>query len=177
MSIKKKEIVVVSPSPSDNIILTGFMGCGKSYFASRLAAALNFSLEDTDKMIEKEAKMSIKEIFALYGEKHFRDLEAEIAEKIKKFYGCVIATGGGFPIYYKEVKNLGKVVYMEISFEDILSRMSQEDIMKRPLFSNLKEARKLFNEREKIYKERSHYHLDATQPIEKMIKCTKDFLQ
>lgn len=176
MSIKRKEIIVVSPSPSDNIILTGFMGCGKSYFSSRLAASLNFTLEDTDTMIENEAKISIKEIFSTFGESYFRTLEAQAAEKIKTFHKSVVATGGGFPIYYKDIKALGTVIYMDISFDAILSRMNEEDILKRPLFSDLKAARELFNEREKIYKERSHFQLDATLSVEKMIEISKDFL-
>lgn len=153
------------------------MGCGKSYFASHLAKALGFSLDDTDSMIEKEAKCSIKEIFSTFGEDHFRMLEAQVAEKIKSFHHYVIATGGGFPIYYKDVKKLGTVIYMDISFEDILVRMSAEDIGKRPLFKDIKKAKKLFDEREKIYKERSHFQLDATLSIETMIQKAKDFLR
>ena len=175
-NIKNRVKIVTSFSPSDNIILTGFMGCGKSYFSTRLAEALSYDLKDSDTMIEADENLSITEIFSKFGEDYFRKLEARSAEKIKKLSSCVIATGGGFPIYYKDIKSLGIVIYMDISFDDIVKRMSQEDIQKRPLFSDINQAKKLFDARENIYKERSHFHINASVSMEEMIAQTKAFL-
>ena len=167
---------MASPLVSDNIILTGFMGCGKSYFASRLAKALGYELTDTDEMIEEQEKRSIKEIFANDGETYFRELEAKIAEKIKSLDHCVISTGGGFPIYYNDIKKLGTVIYMDISFEDIVKRMSPEDIKKRPLFSDLHKAKSLYNERKSSYCKNSDYQLDASSSIDEMIRSVRKFI-
>lgn len=173
---KNKVIIVTSSLPSDNIILTGFMGCGKSYFSSRLAQALGFRLKDSDAMIEADAKLAIKDIFSQYGEAYFRRLESQAADKIKTLSSCVIATGGGFPIYYEDIKSLGTVIYMQIPFEEIVKRMTPQDIAKRPLFSDMKKAKELFDSREALYKERSHFHINASASIDEMINQTKDFL-
>jgi len=176
MNIKKRVINVALPLPSDKIILTGFMGCGKSYLSTHLARSLGFSLEDSDSMIENEENRTINEIFSESGESYFRELEAKIAEKMKHLSHCVIATGGGFPIYYSDIKSLGLVIYMDISFDEILRRMTQEDIKKRPLFQDVEKARSLYNSRLAIYKDRSHYQVDATKNIDEMISFIKDKL-
>ena len=153
------------------------MGCGKSYLSSRLAQELGYELKDSDTMIEESEKISIKEIFQKHGEEYFRSLESKAAEKIKTLSSSVIATGGGFPIYYKDIKSLGMVVYMDISFEDILKRMTPQDVAKRPLFRDIDRARSLYNDRIDIYKDRSHYQVDATMSVDDMINFIKDKLK
>lgn len=152
------------------------MGCGKSYFSKRLSDELHFKLFDTDSLIEAKYQKSIKDIFALHGETYFRSLESDIASDIVHFDNAIIATGGGFPIFYEDICTLGTVVYMDISFEDIIVRMSEEDISKRPLFQNLQEAQKLYNQRKDLYIKRSHFSIDASQSIETMIAETQYLL-
>ena len=60
-----------------NIFLIGFMGCGKSTMARILAEESDMELIEMDETIEREAGMSINEIFSQYGEEHFRDLETD----------------------------------------------------------------------------------------------------
>ena len=62
---------------SGNIVLSGFMGSGKTTVGRRLAAALDMQFVDMDLYIEKKTGMTVKEIFAEYGELHFRALETE----------------------------------------------------------------------------------------------------
>lgn len=169
---------MASSLPSDKIILTGFMGCGKSFFSKKLADDLKLPLFDTDSMIEKKAELSIKEIFARYDEAYFRSLEADIAAFIHKSnQSAVYATGGGFPIYYDQVLKIGTVIYMDIPFETIVERMDKSEIAKRPLFQDLDQAKKLYDSRLTLYKERSHFQIDATQSIEDMIQSVKAFLR
>ena len=52
----------------DNIILTGFMGSGKTSVGIRLSYRMKQTMIDTDKWIEQRQKMSVSEIFAAYGE-------------------------------------------------------------------------------------------------------------
>jgi len=177
MSIKKKAIIVALPSPSDNIILTGFMGCGKSHFSYYLAKELGFALKDTDSMIEAKANSSIKEIFDNFGESYFRSLEKEISLEIQnKCSHTVFATGGGFPIHCETILEIGTVFYMDIPFEKILERMTQQERDKRPLFQDIEQAKALYDSRLQLYRERSHYQIDATKPIEDMVNFVKSKL-
>jgi shikimate kinase len=78
-----------------SIVLVGLMGCGKSSVGRRLAAALDLSFVDADDEIELAAGQSIPEVFARYGEDHFRDRESRIISRILDTGPQVLATGGG----------------------------------------------------------------------------------
>lgn len=78
-----------------NIILTGFMGTGKSLVGKELAKGLKMSYLDTDKLIEKHEKAKICRIFQEKGEDYFRYLETKIIKEVSSLDRCVISTGGG----------------------------------------------------------------------------------
>lgn len=78
-----------------SIVITGFMGTGKSSAARRLAQRLNRPLIDTDDEIVRRAGLSIPEIFERFGEAHFRGLERDLCRELAGQPGLVIATGGG----------------------------------------------------------------------------------
>ena len=75
------------------IILIGFMGCGKTYFAQKLSQELQLEFIDLDIEIQKTEKISIKDIFKVNGEKYFRQIESKTLREVKD--NCVIAAGGG----------------------------------------------------------------------------------
>jgi shikimate kinase len=77
------------------IVLVGLMGCGKSTIGRRLATRLNLRFADTDDEIERAAGMTISDIFARYGESHFRDLERRVIQRMLNIGQGVMATGGG----------------------------------------------------------------------------------
>ncbi|MBQ2802640.1 MAG: shikimate kinase, partial [Lachnospiraceae bacterium] len=82
-----------------NIILTGFMGSGKTTVGLRLSYKLKTPVEDTDKLIEQREGRSISEIFASSGEAYFRELETLLLKEIKeRGYGRILSVGGGTPI-------------------------------------------------------------------------------
>ena len=58
----------------DNIILTGYMGCGKTTIGKNIAKRLGYTFVDTDEMIVQQQRRSINEIFATEGEQAFRDI-------------------------------------------------------------------------------------------------------
>jgi shikimate kinase len=58
-----------------NIVLTGFMGAGKTTVGKALAKMLHMKLVDVDEEIEISQKMTINDIFKIYGEPYFRDIE------------------------------------------------------------------------------------------------------
>lgn len=79
------------------VVLVGLMGVGKTSVGKRLAAALHCPFVDADEEIETAARMTIPEIFAQYGEQHFRDGERRVIARLIEDAGGrqVIATGGG----------------------------------------------------------------------------------
>ncbi len=80
---------------SENIVLIGMPGCGKSTVGNILAQKLNRKLADVDAEIVRRAGMSIPEIFRTQGEAAFRRLESDVLADLGKCSGLVIATGGG----------------------------------------------------------------------------------
>ncbi|MCB1504398.1 MAG: shikimate kinase [Hyphomicrobiaceae bacterium] len=78
-----------------SLVLIGLMGCGKSAIGRRLANKLSLPFVDADEEIERVAGMSISDIFAQYGEAHFRDREAKVIARLLGNGPQVLATGGG----------------------------------------------------------------------------------
>ncbi|MCW9048914.1 MAG: shikimate kinase [Deltaproteobacteria bacterium] len=118
-----------------NIILTGFMGTGKSTLGRLLAKRLGYEFIDTDTEIEKRIGQTIAELFQEQGEGVFRQYEAELVQELAQQQGLVIATGGGLVLNPKNVKALsvnGKIVCLTASPADILGRISKQQNI-RPL--------------------------------------------
>jgi shikimate kinase len=82
------------PRPS-RIVLTGFMGAGKSTVGRLLARRLGWPFRDIDAVLTAEHRLTVAEIFARHGEDHFRALEAEAIVRTLQEDGVVIALGGG----------------------------------------------------------------------------------
>ena len=78
-----------------SIVLVGLPGAGKSSIGRRLAARLGCPFLDTDAEIEAAAGLPVSEIFARYGEAHFRDGERRVIARILAGPPVVLATGGG----------------------------------------------------------------------------------
>lgn len=140
----------------DNIILIGFMGCGKSTTGISLSYRLKRTLIDTDKMIEKREKKSISEIFALQGEEYFREKETELLRELKKERaGRIFSAGGGTPLRAENrrlLRELGTVVYLKVSAETVYERLKGDTT--RPLLQGddpQKKIRMLLQEREERY--------------------------
>lgn len=80
---------------TENIILIGMPGCGKSTVGRLIAEKTGKPFVDADAEIEKLANINIPRIFAEYGEEVFRDWETKVLAELGKRSGLVIATGGG----------------------------------------------------------------------------------
>jgi len=77
------------------IVLTGFMGSGKSTVGPLVAARLGWSFVDADDVIEAEAGCAIAELFARHGEAAFREREQAAIARLVAGDGLVLALGGG----------------------------------------------------------------------------------
>ena len=82
-------------TPPRRIVLTGFMGSGKSTVGPLVARRLGWSFLDADDVIEAEEGVTIAEIFARHGEAHFRDQEFAAISRLATRDSLVLALGGG----------------------------------------------------------------------------------
>ena len=155
---------------SENIVLIGFMGSGKSSVGRLLSKKSGRYFLDADALIESAQGRAISSIFENYGEEYFRELEIEsarwMAECVK---GSIISTGGGMPLVVERLHDIGKVVYLKLPFEKILERISAEERAKRPLFQDIEKAKNLFILREKIYEEQAQITVNADRPIDVIV--------
>jgi len=117
---------------SENIVIIGMPGSGKSTVGAALAAISGRTAVDTDEEIEKLAGKSIPQIFAEDGEEAFRELEREAIAEAGKLGGRIIMTGGGAVKSEKNYMPLhqnGRIYYLR---RDI-SKLAREG---RPLSEN-----------------------------------------
>jgi shikimate kinase len=161
-----------------NIILTGFMGSGKSTIGRILAKKLEHSyFLDTDSLIEHFENREISDIFAKEGEEYFRNAEKRVFNWIKNdVKNAIISTGGGLPMFVPEIKEAGIVIYLKVEFVDIVSRLDKEEINKRPLFADLTKAKELFDIRDEVYMKLADYTIE-NRNIEDSIKTILDIIR
>lgn len=112
-----------------NIVLVGFMGTGKTSVGQKLAARLQMPMIDTDDIIVEDSGMDIPDIFARYGEAHFRDLESAAVRKAANLENHVISTGGGVVLRESNLEMLkrsGPVFCLTATSEEIWRRVGGE---------------------------------------------------
>ncbi len=117
------------------IYLIGYMGSGKSTMGRGLAKNLGLSFVDMDQYIEKRNFKTIPQIFADSGEEGFRRLEQKALIELSDFENIIIATGGGAPCFFenmKLIKNTGKSIYLKAT-PRILAQRLVDSKVERPL--------------------------------------------
>lgn len=156
-----------------NIILTGFMGCGKTTVGKLLARHLHYLFVDTDQLIEERVGISVQQIFQTRGETAFRRLEREIAGELGASEGMVIATGGGLmlnPANVRALEATGVVFCLAARPEEILQRVSRGQGV-RPLLDSpdpLARIVELIRERKAAYSRFIQVDTSAKSPREVM---------
>jgi shikimate kinase len=131
-----------------NVILIGFMGCGKSTIGVRLAGLLGFDFVDTDALIVAKAGKQIPEIFAEAGEAGFRALETSILDDLlaQGSERLVISTGGGIvtqPVNVPKLQALGAILWLTTSDENLWQRVKRN--RERPML-HTPNPRQTFND-------------------------------
>lgn len=139
----------------ENIVLTGFMGAGKSAVGRALAKKTGMKLVDTDELVEKKTGMKIADIFKKFGEEHFRALEKQVVEKVSELENHVIVTGGGVVLKKENMENLrrkGVIVYLHAKPDAIYERVKHET--HRPLLqveNPMKKIKEMLEHRAQFY--------------------------
>jgi shikimate kinase len=154
-----------------NIILTGFMGTGKSTLGRHLAVRLGYRFLDLDEMIVVHESMSVNEIFKKKGEPYFRALETSLIRGITKEQGIVLSTGGGaviLPENRSMLRNMGFVVNLCASPTVLLERLSGEN--ERPLLKDAKDTATVV----RMLQDRETCYADADIRIDTTGKCMED---
>ncbi len=121
-----------------SIIITGFMGTGKSTVAPMVANALGWRWIETDAVIVQQAGMTIPEIFAVHGEPYFRQMERDLCQSLAQETECVISTGGGMLVDEENrriMQESGFVVCL-VTAPEVISRRLDSLSQSRPLAVN-----------------------------------------
>ena len=144
------------------IILSGYMGCGKSLVGATLAQKLNYDF------IAQQEKMSISALFRLKGELYFRRKEFfYLRELLKNRKKTVLALGGGTPCYGKNMdlilEHTPYVFYLKATVETLEQRLKKEQ-QQRPLIKDI-QREKLSEFIRKHLFERAYYYLKAPNSI------------
>jgi shikimate kinase len=173
-----------------NIVLLGFMGCGKTTIAELLAKSTNREWIDTDTLIEQREQCSIDQIFAEKGEAYFRRLETDILKECisrqledgNKYQNdrnpdsmgdaeahnvrsTIYSLGGGTPMTQGNgvyIRQLGTVFYLRLNGHTLYERLKGD--RSRPLLQTADPAatiRELLAVRDPIYREAADYVIQA----------------
>ena len=121
-----------------NIVLTGFMGTGKTTVGKMLARQLDYDFIDTDEFIEERAGKSVPEIFQEMGEVAFREMESAVARELADRQGVVISTGGRLmldPGNAAALSRTGRVFCLVATPEEIMDRVTKDTSHERPLLA------------------------------------------
>lgn len=144
---------------TQNIILIGMPGCGKTTVGKLVADKLGREFADTDVCIESSTQMSIPDIFKLHGEDAFRQIESENVRNIGKKTGMVIATGGGVVTRsenYFPLRQNGMIFFIKRD-PDLLDKSG------RPLSLSI-DLQEMYSERLPLYRKFSDFEIENQTP-------------
>jgi shikimate kinase len=147
----------VEPAAPRRIVLTGFMGSGKTTVGPLVARRLGWSFVDVDDVIEAEAGVRIAEIFAMHGEAHFRALEhATIARLCAEGDALILALGGG-AIEHAATRDLLRtnpgtlLVHLEVELATTLARCRGTEHL-RPILADQPNLASRYQRRLPLYR-------------------------
>lgn len=157
-----------------NLILCGFMGCGKTSVGQALAQQTGRTFVDMDDYIETQENRKISDIFAQDGELYFRTLERSVVKTLSKRSGLVVATGGGVlvnPENAAEFKKNGLILLLDAPLDVIKLRLEGDHT--RPLLERRDRdaaMQELYNQRIGLYQSAADFIIPAGGTVEEVVK-------
>ncbi|WP_420239082.1 shikimate kinase [Telmatobacter bradus] len=154
------------PQTIRRIVLTGFMGSGKSTVGPQLAHTLGWRFVDADDAIVQQAGVAIPEIFRTQGEAAFRDLEHKAIARLAAEDRLVLALGGG-AIETEATRRLllsdpaTRLIHLEVTLETTLLRCHGTE-GDRPVFADHANLKARYERRLPLYR-LAHINLNANQ--------------
>ncbi len=146
-----------------NIVLIGMPSSGKSTVGRRLAELTEREFYDSDEVVTPLLGMPINDFFAVNGEASFRKFERKVIKELSKKSGCIIATGGGVPLFSENTERLrrnGVIVFLDRSPEKLIATPD------RPLSSDPEKLMRRYKERYSIYTAESDIKISADKDVE-----------
>ena len=148
------------PENVQRLVLTGFMGAGKSTVGRMLAARLRWGFLDLDVHLEQRTRATIPQLFERHGERRFRRLESTALAHALRRTGVVLALGGGTP---EETANqllleaaAGTLtIFLDAPFDTLFHRCMLQDLENsnvRPILADRAEAQLRFARRQPLYR-------------------------
>ena len=137
----------------ENIILTGYMGSGKTSVGKNIAKLVRYTFVDTDEMIVEQQRRSISDIFATDGEQAFRDMETALLRRL-------IDEGRAQLV----ISALGRVVYLKASPGTIYNRIKGDTT--RPLLqcrNPMRRIEEMLAVRGPLYEEGAMFTVDVNK--------------
>lgn len=151
------------------LFLIGYMGCGKSTLARKLARRLGVPFADTDTLVEEREGASVADVFRYEGEEYFRQAERAVLEELIAGGCAIVSTGGGLPTWRDNMERMnavGTTVYLRRTAGQITRRLTPYGRQKRPRLQGLSDAEIVaFMERDMAAREafytRAHVVIDC----------------
>jgi shikimate kinase len=169
-----------APAHLRRLVLTGFMGAGKSTIGRLLAARLNWTFLDLDAHLEARTGATIPQLFERHGEAHFRRLESSALASALGHNHTVLALGGGTP---EELTNrllleqtpATFTIFLDAPFPTLFDRCMLQDIA-RPVLADPTAAQLRFQKRHPLYRRLANLTIDTTdqtpeQTVETILKA------
>lgn len=149
------------------------MASGKTTVGRALAKEISTNYIDTDELLIETYGMDIPEIFAKYGENHFRDLEHDIAKKVSKMTSGVISTGGGMLTFDRNgevLKKGGTIICLVRDFDRIYEELLSDT--NRPLArdKSKEELKQMYDMRISKYQKYADYTVVNSGSIDDCVK-------
>ena len=151
-----------------NIVLLGYMGCGKTTIGKIISKITSKKFIDLDSYIESTTNQTISDLFYSKGEIYFRKLESDTLKNIMaKHDDIVLSLGGGTPCYSNNLSLIksSKSFFLKNSI-NILSERLININSSRPILSNIKNVRTMSDYIAKHLFERNHYYNQASNIIQ-----------
>ena len=181
--------MIVAGQELERLVLTGFMGSGKSTVGRLLAARLGWSFADLDDLVELQQGLRVPDIFEQRGEPAFRFAEFEALTGVLEQHPIVVALGGGAaatPAVRQLLSTASQtvVIHLHAEFEVLEERCRRQALESgatvRPLLQDVTAARLRYRERAPLYTALAHGRVDVSTKdpyaiVEEILSVLSDF--